>query len=149
MFAGISAQLHGCSISAPVRGDVAFEASIVGAGAAGLGGIESSTAPAEGIVLVIGSGQVLRALAAGHTFLVLRGQGDDPPPMPGAASASRTSIVVRCRFYIRSGGPVHAAHRHRTVRSVIGSVASVNVMHRHAPCCSGSLGRLSGCAARH
>ena len=62
MFAGISAQLHGCSISAPVRGDVAFEANVVGAGAAGLGGIES-TAPAEGIVLVIGSGQILRALA--------------------------------------------------------------------------------------
>lgn len=63
MFAGISAQLHGCSISAPVRGDVAFEASVVGAGATGLEGIESSTAPAEGIVLVISPGQVLRALA--------------------------------------------------------------------------------------
>jgi hypothetical protein len=46
-----------------VRGDVAFEANIVGAGATGLEGIESSADPAEGIVLVIGSGKVLRALA--------------------------------------------------------------------------------------
>ena len=97
MLAGVRAQLLGCSISAPVRGDVSSEASVVGTGAACLGGIEPSPDAAEGIVLVIGSGKVLRALAAGHTFLVLRGQNDDPPTMPGA-SASRSCVVVRRRF---------------------------------------------------
>ena len=128
MFASISAQLHGCSISAPVRGDVAFEASVVGAGATGLGGIESSADAAEGIVLVVGPGQILGVLAAGHTFLVPGGQGDDPTTT--GASAPRSSVMVRRRFYIRSGGPVHAAYRRRAVGRSIGRITgSVTVMH--------------------
>lgn len=83
-----------------MRGDVAFEASVVGAGATGLGGIESPSDAAEGIVLVVGPGQILGVLAAGHPFLVPGGQGDDPPTTPGA-SAPRSSVMVRRRFSVR------------------------------------------------
>lgn len=84
-----------------MRGDLAFEASVVGTGATGLGSIESSSNAAEGIVLVVGPGQILGVLAAGHTFLVPGGQGDDPPTTPGA-SAPRSSVMVRRRFSVRS-----------------------------------------------
>ena len=105
MLAGVRAQLLGCSISAPVRGDVSSEASVVGTGAACLGGIEPSPDAAEGIVLVIGSGKVLRALAAGHTFLVLRGQNDDPPTTPRSAVHDR-SVVSRLGFRACAPAPV-------------------------------------------
>ena len=84
-----------------MRGDVAFEASVVGSGTTGLGGIESPSDAAEGIVLVVGPGQILGVLAAGHPFLVPGGQGDDPPTTPGA-SAPRSSVMVRRRFSARS-----------------------------------------------
>ena len=89
MSAGITRR---CSISAPVRGNVSLEAGIIGTGATGLGGIESSPSTAEGIMLVVGPRQVLGTLSAGDAFPVPGGQGDDPATVPGA-SALRSSVI--------------------------------------------------------
>gem|GEM_PF-3690361 len=89
MSAGITRR---CSISAPVRGNVSLEAGIIGTGATGLGGIESSPSTAEGIMLVVGPRQVLGTLSAGDAFPVPGGQGDDPATAPGA-SPLRSSVI--------------------------------------------------------
>ena len=55
---------RGGSLSAPVRGHVASEAGVIGARTAGGGVVETLCGAAEGVVLVIGPRQILRALTA-------------------------------------------------------------------------------------
>ena len=55
---------RGGSLSAPVRGHVASEAGVIGAGTTGSRGVEPLCGAAEGVVLVIGPRQILRALTA-------------------------------------------------------------------------------------
>ena len=55
---------RGGSLSAPVRGHVASEAGVIRAGTTGSRGVEPLCGAAEGVVLVIGPRQILRALTA-------------------------------------------------------------------------------------
>lgn len=55
---------RGGSLSAPVRGNVAPEAGVIGAGTTGSRGVEPLPRAAEGVVLVVGPRQILRALTA-------------------------------------------------------------------------------------
>ena len=105
--------------SAPVRGDVAPEAGVIGACTTGGGGVESLCGAAEGVMLVVGPRQVLRALAAGHTRLVPGREGDHPTataraPAPRRHAAVRGGLRLRGRRPTRStcpGGIIHAVTR--------------------------------------
>ena len=55
---------RGGSLSAPVRWHVASEAGVIRAGTTGSRGVEPLCGAAEGVVLVIGPRQILRALTA-------------------------------------------------------------------------------------
>ena len=55
---------RGGSLSAPVRGHVASEAGVIGAGTTGSRGVEPLCGAAEGVVLVVRPCQILGALTA-------------------------------------------------------------------------------------
>ena len=61
---------RGGSLSAPVRGHVASEAGVIGAGTTGSRGVQPLCGAAEGVVLVVRPCQILGALTARHTLLV-------------------------------------------------------------------------------
>ena len=61
---------RGGSLSAPVRGHVASEAGVIGAGTTGSRGVEPLCGATEGVVLVVRPCQILGALTARHTLLV-------------------------------------------------------------------------------
>ena len=92
-------------MSAPVRGDVAPEAGVIGARTAGGGGSEALYGTAEGVVLVVRPRQILRVLTAGHTRLVPGREGHHPTTTTRTAPLRRHASVCG-RFRLR--GP-HAA----------------------------------------
>ena len=91
--------------SAPVRGDVAPEAVVIGAGATRGGGVEALCGTAEGVMLVIRPRQVLRALTASHTFPVPRREGHHSTTAPRTPPLRRHASVCG---RLRLRGP-HAA----------------------------------------
>ena len=135
--------------SAPVRGDVAPEAGVIGAGTTGGRGVEALCGAAEGVVLVVRPRQVLRALTAGHTFPVPRREGHHSTTAPRApASGRHASVCGRFRLRgprtARSTG--HDGVIHCAVHAVTRGIAHGNtVVHCVIQYRSG---RFSGCAAR-
>ena len=77
--------------SAPVRRDITFEARVIGTGSAGLGRIEPAPMAAEGVMLIVRPGQVLRIVTTGHTLLVPGGQCHHPTTAPRAPTLGRDS----------------------------------------------------------
>ena len=135
--------------SAPVRGDVAPEAGVIGAGATMGGGVEALCGAAEGVVLVVRPRQVLRVLTAGHTFPVPRREGHHSTTAPRAPASGRHASVCG-RFRLRGprtarstghGGVIHCVV-HAVTRGITHGNPVIHCVIQHRS------GGFSGCAAR-
>ena len=135
--------------SAPVRGDVAPEAGVIGACTAGGGGVEPLRGAAEGVMLVVRPRQVLGVLTAGHALPVPGREGHHPTTAPRTPPLRRHSAVCG-RFRLR--GPrtarstCHGGITHRVTHAVTHAIIHGNtVIHCVIQDRSGGF---SGCAAR-
>ena len=135
--------------SAPVRGDVASEAGVIGAGATRGGGVEPLCGTTEGVVLVVRPRQILRALTAGHTLPVPRREGHHSTTAPRAPASGRHASVCG-RFRLRGprtarstghDGVIHCAV-HAVTRGITHGNTVVHCVIQYRS------GGFSGCAAR-
>ena len=108
-------------MSAPVRGDVAPEAGVIGARSNGGGGIEALCETAEGVVLVVRPRQILRALAAGHTRLVPGREGHHSTTAPRTPPLRRHASVCG-RFRLRGPPAARSTGHGGVIHDVVNTV---------------------------